>query len=505
MSFFFLKKSIVLVGLVGLIFALLFIKSIPMATAQVVAWTAKSAWNAPDVGGTSVPAFADLDNDGDYDLLIGEEGGVSYAYENTGSNTSPTWTAKPVWNAPDVGEEAAPAFADLDNDGDYDLLIGEHFGSSAAYENTGSKTSPTWTAKPAWSVPDVGFMVRPAFADLDNDGDYDLMIGGNSGGTIGVSYAYENTGSKTSPTWTAKPAWDAPNVADLSAPAFADLNNDGDYDLLIGKYDGLSVAYKNTGSKTSPTWIYESAWDVSFDVGYYARPAFADLDNDGDYDLLIGTTAGISFAYENTGSPPPTCTLSASPASIVSGDSSVLTWTTANATSATIDNSIGSVTPVNTGGINVSPAATTTYIMTATGSGTSTCQTIINVSPPPPPPTGGLVPCGRLANAIPASGPDLIDESAPCTLCALFYMLKNIINFVMTLSVGIGVFILVIAGLLYAFSAGNPGKISLAKSAVTSAIIGIAIIFIAWMAIAVILQGMGYANMATWNQVNCTL
>jgi len=115
---------------------------------------------------------------------------------------------------------------------------------------------------------------------------------------------------------------------------------------------------------------------------------------------------------------------------------------------------------------------------------------------------GGLVPCGRLADNTTTAD---IDESAPCSLCAMFYMLKNIINFVMTLAIGIGVFILVIAGLLYALSTGDSRKIELAKSAVTSAIIGIAIIFIAWMAVAVILQGMGYANMTTWNQVNCNL
>lgn len=113
---------------------------------------------------------------------------------------------------------------------------------------------------------------------------------------------------------------------------------------------------------------------------------------------------------------------------------------------------------------------------------------------------GGLMPCGRDGDN-PATTD--IDESKPCTICALFYLLKNIINYIMTLAIGIAVFILVLSGLLYVTSAGNPAKISLAKSAVTSSIIGLAIIFIAWMVIAITLQGMGYANMATWNQVNC--
>ena len=51
------------------------------------------------------------------------------------SASGPTWTAKPSWDALSAGV-AAPAFADLDGDGDYDLLIGERNGDYYAYENT---------------------------------------------------------------------------------------------------------------------------------------------------------------------------------------------------------------------------------------------------------------------------------------------------------------------------------------------------------------------------------
>ena len=129
-----------------------------------------------------------MDGDGDYDLLIGEYYGVSYAYENTGISSGPVWTAKPGWKTPGVGSSAAPAFADLDGDGDYDLLIGEYYGVSYAYENTGISSGPVWTAKPGWKTPGVGSSAAPAFADLDGDGDYDLLIG--DGGN--VLHAYEN-------------------------------------------------------------------------------------------------------------------------------------------------------------------------------------------------------------------------------------------------------------------------------------------------------------------------
>ncbi|MDP3057662.1 MAG: DUF2341 domain-containing protein [bacterium] len=200
---------------------------------------------------------------------------------------------------------------------------------------------------------------------------------------------------------------------------------------------------------------------------------------------------------------PSSCTLSsdADNNAVLKGEKVKLSWITVNVTNPTINNGIGLVSPAESGSITVGPInSSVTYTMTATSSsGPTTCSLPIGVIIPP---TGGLVPCARLADNLATNE---IDESKPCTLCAMFYMLKNIINFAMTLAIGIGVFILVIAGLLYATSAGNTGKIELAKSAITSAIIGIAIVFIAWMVIAVILQGMGYANMTTWNQVNCIL
>ncbi|MBU4350893.1 pilin [Patescibacteria group bacterium] len=135
-----------------------------------------------------------------------------------------------------------------------------------------------------------------------------------------------------------------------------------------------------------------------------------------------------------------------------------------------------------------------TFDFCSDAGGVAACQSVDT--------TGGLIPCGRL---IDNPDTDDIDESAPCTLCALFYMLKNIINFVMELAIATGVFILILAGLLYSYSAGDNQKINLAKSALTSTLIGLAVVSTAWLIIAVVLQGMGYASITSWNQVSCGL
>ncbi len=82
----------------------------------------------------------------------------------------------------------------------------------------------------------------------------------------------------------------------------------------------------------------------------------------------------------------PTCTLTASPTSIQAGDSSTLSWTTANAGTFSINNGVGSVTPVVSGSKSVSPTTTTTYTGTVTDSGgfspstTGQCSVTVTVT-----------------------------------------------------------------------------------------------------------------------------
>ncbi len=79
--------------------------------------------------------------------------------------------------------------------------------------------------------------------------------------------------------------------------------------------------------------------------------------------------------------PAPQCTLIAGPTSVQVGNSSVLTWTTAQATSFSINQNIGAVTPLAGGTITVTPGTTTTYTGTATGpGGTVTCNATVTVT-----------------------------------------------------------------------------------------------------------------------------
>ena len=127
----------------------------------------------------------DLDGDGDLDLVTGSPNGAFHYFENTGAATAPTFTKRSGATNPldsvNVGAYSSPALIDLDADGDLDLIAGNDRGNIAYFENTGTSANPVFTERsgalnPLDSV-NVGTFSSPALADLDDDGDSDLIVG----------------------------------------------------------------------------------------------------------------------------------------------------------------------------------------------------------------------------------------------------------------------------------------------------------------------------------------
>jgi hypothetical protein len=256
-----------------------------------------------NVGSFAAPAFADLDGDGDPDALVGDGQGRVHFFANTGTAADPLFAA-PVtspFGLPQVDGRAKPAFADLDGDGDLDALIGSYNGGTTFFRNDGTATNPAFGVRldNPFGLQGVGQFASPTLADLDQDGDLDAFIGNQAGATL----FFQNTGSVTVPLFAAPVAVPILNVIGESSPLATDIDEDGDFDLVIGAVDGTFTVLLNQFSCPA-MFAASSANPFGLPTaGDFADPVFVDIDGDGDPDAFIGTNGAPRLAFaENTGS-----------------------------------------------------------------------------------------------------------------------------------------------------------------------------------------------------------
>ncbi len=252
-----------------------------------------------DVGGVSAPAVTDLDGDGDQDVVIGNdrEPGASSArlhvFENVGSPSDPVYEHQPtpLLSDPETGTNFAPAFADVDDDGDPDLFVGTFFGTVRFYRNTGTATDPHFERDRQMDVAlERGNRATPALADIDADGDLDLFVGSSS--AEGVISFFRNEGTPQAPDFRRASTEYAGIQADRQRthPAFADVEGDDRLDLYLGTKGGV-VRYPNTGTPEQAEFT-DGPDSLAFPFRSSAAPAVADLDGDGRSDLLVGGDGG---------------------------------------------------------------------------------------------------------------------------------------------------------------------------------------------------------------------
>lgn len=249
---------------------------------------------------TAVLKLVDIDGDGDFDIMAAEYDNTSF-YENTGTATNPVFAPKvisPFGLTSSNGYTLVSDFSDLDNDGDLDMISMQDDQSLFYFQNIGTATAPefaTPVANPFGLVPPNNDYSLPVFVDLDGDGDIDLFTA-----NYGSFNYFENTGTPEAPqfaTRVSNPFGLTAEEDTYSFPAFVDLDNDGDMDIFAGEYYNGIRYYENTGTAQAPS--FAAAIADPFGIAptqeeVIVFPTFADLDSDGDEDLLTAEY------YDNT-------------------------------------------------------------------------------------------------------------------------------------------------------------------------------------------------------------
>lgn len=239
-------------------------------------------------------AYGDVDQDGDYDLFFNDEltNGNLKLFLNDGTGHFTNVTATHLVTSLKTNQQDVVLF-DVDNDFDIDIVnIGKSAGQQIYFnDGTGHYTTVTTSLLPSGG----GLTYEAEAADLDHDGDLDMVMLSVSGVTDTVlrnNLIPNGTLSFTSLT----SALTGGNGDDDNEWAFVDANNDGFLDIVNGSLQASSEKlYINNGAfsfaRQTGTNGFSPVTDSTLDV------AVGDLNGDGVFDFI--TAQGESGNYTN--------------------------------------------------------------------------------------------------------------------------------------------------------------------------------------------------------------
>jgi len=198
--------------------------------------------------------------------------GWIYLFRNRGTSIKPDYEQPVFIESDDKRLEVfgcpSPNFADFDQDGDLDLICGEFLDKFTYFENTGSRTMPSYSVGKRLTKMDGGAlamsleMIVPVAFDWDRDGDFDLIVGDEDGRVAFV----ENLGLRVSNEQAKMPGFAEPRYfqqeADtlkcgaLATPVGFDWDGDGDTDILSGNTAGFIEFFENLSGPGAgaPKW-----------------------------------------------------------------------------------------------------------------------------------------------------------------------------------------------------------------------------------------------------------
>jgi hypothetical protein len=218
------------------------------------------------------PAVADIDGDGMPEIAVSTDRG-GYLFNHDGTLFSDKW---PVL---EVGK-LSPVIADLDQDGDYEIVMGD-LTNVYILDINGNILSQMAKNKGEASF---------SLGDLDKDGDLEILTASDDG----YIYAWHHDGKNVS-GWPVFPNAPGKTPIFMAPPAIGDLNRDGKPEIIIGS---RSAVWKAVGKGGGYIYVWHNDGTPASSLGFplklfdaetLSTPALADIDGDGDIELIVVT------------------------------------------------------------------------------------------------------------------------------------------------------------------------------------------------------------------------
>jgi hypothetical protein len=211
----------------------------------------------------SAVAVGDLDDDGNLEILATQDEGL-YAWRADGTPVA----GFPV---PIVGGGAQPILADLDKDEHLEIIVKAGPGMIHVFSNNGTEVSG-WP-KNVGAIAGGGF---PCAGDIDNDGFVEIVVPGDDNKV----HVFRGNASYL-PGWPR--SFGFHNSAWVSTCTIGDIDGDGQRDIVLPAYDSyLGIYYLYAFRKDGTVLL---GWP-KLDVDEFQSPVLADLDVDGDVEVI---------------------------------------------------------------------------------------------------------------------------------------------------------------------------------------------------------------------------
>ncbi len=237
---------------------------------------------------------ADIDRDGDPDVLVTtRDANQVLLYENSGAGDTPAFTARVIDG--NLSGAVSVTTGDMDGDGHLDILAaGENLNQILWYRNNGARPAsfePRFIRNGPVPNPVMDYAKTVAVADLDKDGDLDVIYGSEQENRIGW---YENRDRGA--TFVEHVLVTGPDHVKMVIAG--DPDRDGDLDIIAASSDDNTVHFLENDGKPTPTFTHLIVTNSA--VG--ARSIhLADFDRDGDPDLAVASRNDNTVAiYLNT-------------------------------------------------------------------------------------------------------------------------------------------------------------------------------------------------------------